>query len=69
MGYLAKVRISLTNGVSHEDCGSGDGINESKIKSHEKALKSAITDAMKRAARHFGDRLGNGKFIRIHFSL
>jgi DNA repair and recombination protein RAD52 len=25
------------------------------------ALKASITDAMKRAARHFGDKLGNCK--------
>jgi len=61
IGYLATVKVTLRNGVSHEDCGSGDGINESKVKAHEKAMKSAVTDAMKRAARHFGERLGNGK--------
>ena len=61
VGYLARVRVTLRNGVSHEDCGSGEGINNNKVQAHEKALKSAITDAMKRAARHFGDRLGNGK--------
>ena len=63
IGYLAKVRISLTTGTSHEDFGSGEGINENKIKCHEKALKSAVTDALKRAARHLGDRLGNGAFV------
>ena len=63
------VRISLTNGVSHEDCGSGEGINESKIKAYEKAFKSAVTDSMKRAARHLGERLGNGKFVSLHLSL
>ncbi len=63
IGYLATVKVTLRNGVSHEDCGSGDGINESKVKAHEKAIKSAVTDAMKRAARHFGERLGNGKAL------
>jgi DNA recombination protein Rad52 len=64
VGYLATVRVKLLNGASHEDCGSGEGINESKIKAHEKALKSAVTDAMKRAARHFGERLGNALYIK-----
>ena len=56
VGYLATVRVTLLNGASHEDCGSGEAINDSKIKAHEKAIKSAVTDAMKRAARHFGER-------------
>ena len=64
VGYLATVRVTLLNGVSHEDVGSGEGINDSKIKAHEKALKSAITDAMKRAARHFGERLGNALYVK-----
>ena len=64
VGYLATVRVTLLNGVSHEDVGSGEGINDSKIKAHEKALKSAITDAMKRAARQFGERLGNALYVK-----
>mmetsp|Transcript_26233 Transcript_26233/g.54098 ORF Transcript_26233/g.54098 Transcript_26233/m.54098 type:complete len:335 (-) Transcript_26233:8-1012(-) len=64
IGYLATVKVTLRNGVSHEDCGSGDGINESKVKAHEKAMKSAVTDAMKRAARHFGERLGNALYVK-----
>eukprot|EP00592_Proboscia_alata_P002409 CAMPEP_0194374590 /NCGR_PEP_ID=MMETSP0174-20130528/23029_1 /TAXON_ID=216777 /ORGANISM="Proboscia alata, Strain PI-D3" /LENGTH=655 /DNA_ID=CAMNT_0039154261 /DNA_START=67 /DNA_END=2034 /DNA_ORIENTATION=- len=53
----------------HEDCGSGEGINPNKVLAHEKALKSAITDAMKRCIRHFGDRLGNAfynKAVTVH---
>jgi hypothetical protein len=64
VGYLVTVRVTLLNGVSHEDCGSGEGINNSKIQAHDKALKSAVTDAMKRAARHFGERLGNALYIK-----
>ena len=58
VGYLSTVKVTLLNGVSHEDCGSGEGIDNNKLKAHEKAMKSAVTDAMKRAARHFGERLG-----------
>lgn len=54
------MRVTLQSGLSHEDCGSGEGINDSKIKAHETAMKCAVTDAMKRAARHYGERLGNG---------
>ena len=64
VGYIATVRVTLLNGASHEDCGSGEGINDSKIKAHEKAIKSAVTDAMKRAARHFGERLGNALYVK-----
>mmetsp|Transcript_12585 Transcript_12585/g.22070 ORF Transcript_12585/g.22070 Transcript_12585/m.22070 type:complete len:460 (-) Transcript_12585:171-1550(-) len=64
VGYLASVRVTILNGVSHEDCGSGEGIDPNKVKAHEKALKSAITDAMKRAARHFGERLGNALYVK-----
>ncbi|KAK1738686.1 RAD52 family DNA repair protein [Skeletonema marinoi] len=64
VGYLATVRVTLLNGASHEDCGSGEGFNDSKIKAHEKAIKSAVTDAMKRAARHFGERLGNALYVK-----
>ena len=35
VGYVASVRVTISNGNSHEDCGSGEGINESKIKAHE----------------------------------
>jgi DNA recombination protein Rad52 len=64
VGYLTSVRVTLLNGASHEDCGSGEGIDNSKIKAHEKAIKSAITDGMKRAARHFGERLGNALYVK-----
>jgi len=59
---MATVKLTLLqNGASHEDCGCGEGIHESKLKALDNAIKSAITDAMKRAARHFGERLGNGE--------
>ena len=68
VGYLSTVKVTLLNGVSHEDCGSGEGIDNNKVKAHEKAMKSAVTDAMKRASRHFGERLGkssleNGLYV------
>jgi len=71
IGYLATVRIKiLENNTSpgipmfHEDCGSGEAIDSNKIHAHDKALKCAVTDAMKRAARHFGERLGNALYIK-----
>ena len=47
VGYLASVRITLSDGhggvgVSHEDCGSGEGINENLTKAHEKVNSLAL---------------------------
>ena len=67
VGYLSSVKVTLLNGVSHEDCGSGEGIDNNKVKAHEKAMKSAVTDAMKRAARHFGERLGKNNLLYLWF--
>ena len=64
IGYMAIVKVTLVeSGASHEDCGFGEGIHESKLKAYDNAMKSAVTDAMKRAARHFGERLGNGEMF------
>eukprot|EP00586_Coscinodiscus_wailesii_P003573 CAMPEP_0172489852 /NCGR_PEP_ID=MMETSP1066-20121228/20094_1 /TAXON_ID=671091 /ORGANISM="Coscinodiscus wailesii, Strain CCMP2513" /LENGTH=549 /DNA_ID=CAMNT_0013258017 /DNA_START=511 /DNA_END=2160 /DNA_ORIENTATION=- len=57
--------------MSYEDCGCGEGINDNATLAHEKAMKYAVTDATKRAARHIGERLGNalyGKEESIHDS-
>mmetsp|Transcript_21890 Transcript_21890/g.33699 ORF Transcript_21890/g.33699 Transcript_21890/m.33699 type:complete len:390 (-) Transcript_21890:119-1288(-) len=64
VGYIASVRITLQSGTSHEDCGTGEGHDENKLVAHDKALKTAITDAMKRAARHFGEKLGNALYVQ-----
>jgi DNA repair and recombination protein RAD52 len=45
-----------------EDCGAGDGIDKSLGTASGHAIKSAITDAMKRAARHFGEKTGNALY-------
>jgi DNA repair and recombination protein RAD52 len=58
---MAIVKVSISNKNSHQDVGVGEACHESKLKALDTAAKSAITDAMKRAARHFGERLGNGK--------
>lgn len=59
---MATVKVTLLEGRNafHEDVGCGEGSNESKLKAMDTAIKSAVTDAMKRACRHFGERLGNG---------
>jgi recombination DNA repair RAD52 pathway protein len=49
-----------------EDMGAGDAVDRNLATACAHALKASITDALKRAARHFGDKLGNslydGKF-------
>jgi len=63
VGYLATVKLTLlSTGASHEDVGSGEATNENKLLAHDLAMKSAVTDAMKRSARHFGERLGNALY-------
>lgn len=63
VGYLAKVRLTLVQtGAYREDMGSGDSVDSSLQTAIGHAMKSSITDALKRAARHFGDKLGNSLY-------
>jgi DNA recombination protein Rad52 len=56
--YVARVRITA-GGVSREDVGYGNGLGKNPGEAHELAAKEAITDAMKRCFRTFGNRFGN----------
>ncbi len=51
------------SGAFKEDFGAGDAIDKSLPTAVSNALKSSITDAMKRAVRHFGDKLGNCEYV------
>ena len=63
VAYIATVRITHRHsGVFREDCGAGDAIDRSLASASGNALKGAVTDAMKRAARHFGEKLGNSLY-------
>lgn len=63
VAYTAHVRIThLKSGSFREDVGGGDAIDKSMMTAAQNALKGSITDAMKRAARHFGDKLGNSLY-------
>lgn len=58
--YTALVRITLPNGCYHEGIGVGNAENTRlQADAIEKAKKSAVSDAMKRALRCFGEGLGN----------
>jgi DNA repair and recombination protein RAD52 len=60
--YTAMVRVThKASGAYREECGTGDSVDRHFGTAVGHALKGSITDAMKRAARHFGDKLGNCK--------
>ncbi len=59
--YMARVRIRVRAGdlvVVRVGSGTGHGIGPSRGEAHEHALKSAETDAMKRALATFGNPFG-----------
>jgi Rad52/22 family double-strand break repair protein len=63
VAYLSHVRITLTrSGAYREDLGAGDSLDRNLGTAIQHAIKASITDAMKRAARHFGDKLGNSLY-------
>lgn len=60
VAYNAHVRITLVgSGTYREDYGTGDSMDRNLATALQMALKGSITDAIKRTARHFGDKMGN----------
>lgn len=57
IGYIARVRI-MVDDTCREDVGFGSGISKTLVDAHEGATKEAVSDAMKRALRTFGDIFG-----------
>ncbi len=57
--YTATVRVTVAGCAPHSDVGAAvlDGAG---AEDHATAYKAAVTDALKRALRHFGDQFGNG---------
>ena len=55
--YTAKVSV-VVDGVIREDFGAGHGYDVDCGLAHESAIKEAITDALKRALRSFGNPFG-----------
>lgn len=58
--YAATVQVSALN-VVRTDVGFGDS-GRDDADSHDKAIKAAVTDGMKRALRTFGEQFGNGLY-------
>lgn len=60
VGILMVVRVTLKDGTFHEDIGYGNAENQRlRAQALEMAKKEALTDALKRALRCFGNALGN----------
>jgi len=67
VSYMAEVnlRVKFPNGeiCDYQDAGFGDGQDKANPgKSHELAIKEAITDGLKRCARVLGNSMGNGLY-------
>lgn len=63
------VRVTLKDGTFHEDIGCGSMENSrSKAAAFEKVKKQAVTDALKRALRNFGNVLGNCLYDKDYLS-
>jgi DNA repair and recombination protein RAD52 len=62
-GISAIVRVQLKDGTYHEDVGYGFSENaKAKGAALEKAKKEAVSDALKRTLRLFGNGLGNSVY-------
>ncbi len=61
--YTASVRVTVRGCPARSDVGCGFVAGETP-EAHEAAYKGAVTDALKRALRHFGDQFGNSLYDR-----
>ena len=59
--YSAVVRVTVPGAPSRTDVGF-QPVTDDSPEGHETAFKGAVTDALKRALRSFGDRFGNGLY-------
>ena len=59
--YAAKVKVNIPGAPSRTDVGF-HAVAEETVEGHETAYKGAVTDALKRAMRSFGDQFGNGLY-------
>lgn len=57
VSYIATVNVDV-HGVQRQDVGSGHGYDVDCGLAHESAIKEAVTDALKRALRSFGNPFG-----------
>ncbi len=57
IGYLCSVLVTVEN-VEREDFGHGAGDSKNLGNAHDSAIKEAVTDALKRALKSFGNPFG-----------
>ena len=65
--YKAVVKLIVkdenhTKSISRQDVGFGTGVSKTLADAHENAGKEAVTDALKRAMRSFGNQFGNSLY-------
>ena len=65
--YKAIVEVKVFNSthdkyIQREDVGFGTGVAKTLSDAHEGAAKEAVTDALKRAMRSFGNQFGNSLY-------
>lgn len=65
--YKAVVQVLVHNGnhtldVNRQDVGFGTGVSKTLADAHEGAAKEAVTDAIKRCFRSFGNQFGNSLY-------
>jgi len=63
IAYKAIVKVIVFDkehiqSISRTDVGTGTGISKTQAEAHEGATKEAVTDALKRALRSFGNQFG-----------
>ena len=61
--YSAVVRVTVRGCAPRSDAGCGF-VTADTPEAHETAYKGAVTDALKRALRYFGNQFGNGFYDR-----
>ena len=65
--YKAVIKLIVkdenhSKSISRQDVGFGSGVAKTLADSHENAGKEAVTDALKRAMRSFGNQFGNSLY-------
>ena len=65
--YKAVIKLTIKDenhnkSISREDVGFGTGVAKTLADAHENAGKEAVTDALKRALRSFGNQFGNSLY-------
>ncbi len=63
--YWATVRVQVRGCEPRSDVGCAFTADDS-LEAHDTAIKAAVTDAMKRALRQFGDQFGNALYDRAN---